>query len=305
MRIVFMGTPDFAVPSLEKLIAEGYEICGVFTQPDKPKNRGMKLTPSPVKVCALAHEIPVYQPTSFKKDPEALETLQALAPDLAVVAAYGQILPQSALDVPKLGCINVHSSLLPRYRGAAPINWVILNGETETGVTIMNMALALDEGDILSQVKTPIDPNETVEQLHDRLAVLGAELLGETVPKLAAGSITPIPQDDALSNYAPMLSRALSPIDWTHSAKQIHDQVRGLIPWPAASAVLGETQFKIFQVEETGQETNQKPGTVISTDKKGILVSCGDGKVLRILEVQASGGKRMRAADYLRGHPIL
>jgi methionyl-tRNA formyltransferase len=169
----------------------------------------------------------------------------------------------------------------------------------------MNMALALDAGDILSQVKTPIDPNETVEQLHDRLAVLGAELLGETVPKLAAGSITPIPQDDALSNYAPMLSRALSPIDWTHSAKQIHDQVRGLIPWPAASAVLGETQFKIFQVEETGQETNQKPGTVISTDKKGILVSCGDGKVLRILEVQASGGKRMRAADYLRGHPIL
>ena len=305
MRIVFMGTPDFAVPSLERLIEDGYDIVGVFTQPDKPKNRGMKLTPSPVKVCAQAHGLPVFQPTSFKKEPEALETLKALEPDLTVVAAFGQILPQAVLDVPRLGSINVHSSLLPRYRGAAPINWAILNGEEETGVTIMKMALALDAGDIISQVRTPIDPNETVEQLHDRLALLGANLLGETVPTLAGGTAVFTPQDDAQSNYAPMLSRELSPIDWNRSAKEIHNQVRGLIPWPAASAELGGTQFKIYTVEETGQDTGKEPGTVLATDKKGILMACGDGKVLRIVELQAPGKKRMKAADYLRGHPIL
>ena len=305
MRIVFMGTPDFAVPSLERLIGDGYDIVGVFTQPDKPKNRGMKLTPSPVKVCAQAHGLPVFQPTSFKKEPEALETLKGLEPDLTVVAAFGQILPQAVLDVPRLGSINVHSSLLPRYRGAAPINWAILNGEEETGVTIMKMALALDAGDIISQVRTPIDPNETVEQLHDRLALLGADLLGETVPALARGTAVYTPQDDAQSNYAPMLSRELSPIDWNRSAKEIHNQVRGLIPWPAASAELGGTQFKIYTVEETGQDTGKEPGTVIATDKKGILMACGDGKVLRIVELQAPGKKRMKAADYLRGHPIL
>lgn len=305
MRIVFMGTPDFAVPSLERLIEDGYDIVGVFTQPDKPKNRGMKLTPSPVKVCAQAHGLPVFQPTSFKKEPEALETLKSLEPDLTVVAAFGQILPQAVLDVPKLGSINIHSSLLPRYRGAAPINWAILNGEEETGVTIMKMALALDAGDIISQVRTPIDPNETVEELHDRLALLGANLLGETVPTLADGTAVFTPQDDAQSNYAPMLSRELSPIDWNRSAKEIHNQVRGLIPWPAASAELGGTQFKIYTVEETGQDTGKEPGTVLSTDKKGILMACGDGKVLRIVELQAPGKKRMKAADYLRGHPIL
>ncbi len=305
MRIVFMGTPEFAVPSLERLIAGGYEIVGVFTQPDKPKNRGMKLTPSPVKVCAQAHGLPVFQPASFKMEPEAVETMKGLEPDLVVVAAFGQILPQAVLDVAKLGNINVHSSLLPRYRGAAPINWAILNGEEETGVTIMKVVLALDAGDIISQVRTPIDPNETVEQLHDRLAALGAQLLGETVPKLADGTAEYIPQDEAQANYAPMLSRKLSPIDWSRSAKEIHNQVRGLIPWPAASTLLGGTQVKIYTVEETGQETEKEPGTVLSTDKKGILMACGDGKVLRIVELQAPGKKRMKAADYLRGHPIL
>jgi methionyl-tRNA formyltransferase len=300
-----MGTPDFAVPALEKLISEGYEVVGVFTQPDKPKNRGMKLTPSPVKVCAQAHGLPVFQPTSFKKEPEALETLQSLRPDLVVVAAFGQILPQAVLDVPPLGSINIHSSLLPKYRGAAPINWAILDGQEETGVTIMKMALALDAGDIISQVKTPIDPNETVEQLHDRLAGLGAELLKETIPALENGTATFTPQVEEESNYAPMLSRELSPIRWERSAKEIHNQVRGLIPWPAASAQLGDTQFKIFTVEETGEDTDKAPGTVVSTDKKGILMACGDGKLLRIVELQAPGKKRMRAADYLRGHAIV
>jgi methionyl-tRNA formyltransferase len=304
MRIVFMGTPDFAVPSLERLIADGYDIVGVFTQPDKPKNRGMKLTPSPVKVCALAHDLPVFQPTSFKKEPEALETLKSLNPDLVVVAAFGQILPQAVLDVAKLGNINVHSSLLPKYRGAAPINWAILNGEEETGVTIMNVVLALDAGDIISQVKTPIEPDETVETLHDRLAQLGAQLLGETIPHIADGTATYTPQEESQSNYAPMLSRELSPIDWNRSAKEIHNQVRGLIPWPATSATLGDTQFKIYTVEETGDTTQKAPGTVVATDKTGILMACGDGKVLRIVELQAAGKKRMKAADYLRGHTI-
>ncbi|MCD8143759.1 MAG: methionyl-tRNA formyltransferase [Oscillospiraceae bacterium] len=304
MRIVFMGTPDFAVPSLEKLIEQGYELAGVFTQPDRPKNRGMKLTPSSVKVCAQKHGIPVYQPVSFKKEPEALETLKSLEPDLVVVAAFGQILPQAVLDVPKLGCINVHSSLLPKYRGAAPINWVILNGEQETGVTIMKMALALDAGDIIAQAKTPIDPDETVEQLHDRLAQIGANLLGEIIPALESHTAVFTPQNDAESTYAPMLSRTLSTMDWTRSARELHNQVRGLIPWPAASAELGGVNFKIYTVAETGQRTEATPGTVISAGNEGILVACGDGTALRILELQAPGKKRMSAADYLRGHPI-
>jgi methionyl-tRNA formyltransferase len=303
MRIVFMGTPDFAVPSLERLVADGHQVVGVFSQPDKPKNRGMKLQPTAVKVAALAHELPVYQPQTLK-DGEALSILQQLSPDLIVVAAYGKILPKAILDCPRLGCINVHSSLLPRYRGAAPIHWAILNGDQETGVTIMHMAEGLDTGDIISQCATPIDPNETVEQLHDRLAELGAQLLSETVVALGNGTASRTPQDDAASCYAPMLSRALSPIDFTRTARQIHDQVRGLIPWPAASAQLGGEQFKIFSVEETGESATQPAGTVLGADKRGINVVCGDGKVLRILELQAPGKKRMRAVDYLRGHAL-
>ena len=303
MRIVFMGTPEFAVPSLERLIADGYDVCGVFTQPDKPKNRGMKLTPSPVKVTALSYEIPVFQPVTLKNG-EALEQLKALAPDLIAVAAYGKILPVDLLELPRLGCINVHSSLLPKYRGAAPIHWAILNGETETGVTIMHMAQGLDTGDMILSGATPIDPDETVEALHDRLAALGAELLSQAVAQLEAGTARRIPQDDSQSCYAPMLSRELSPIDWNRSAKEIHNQVRGLIPWPAASAELGGVRFKIFGVSETGEETAAAPGTVLRTDKKGIYVACGDGRSLRVEELQAEGGKRMRSADYLRGHPI-
>ncbi len=303
MNIVFMGTPDFAVPSLNHLIDAGHTVTAVFTQPDKPKNRGMKLLPTPVKVVASAHEIPVYQPATLKTD-EAFDILLELHPDLIVVAAYGKLLPKRILELPALGCINVHSSLLPRYRGAAPINWAILNGDEETGVTIMHMAEGLDTGDIISQRATPIDPNETVEQLHDRLAEIGAGLLVETVNALQNGTASRFTQDDSLSCYAPMLSRELSPIDFRHSARQIHNQVRGLIPWPATTAeICGET-FKIFSVEETGMHSDEAPGTVLGADKKGINIVCGDGQVLRIVELQAAGKKRMRAVDYLRGHPL-
>lgn len=304
MRIVFMGTPEFAVPSLRQLIADGHEIVCVLTQPDKPKNRGMKLMPSPVKVVAMEHQIEVYQPATLKSG-EALERLSALKPELIVVAAYGKILPKEILDLPRLGCINVHSSLLPRYRGAAPINWAILNGETETGVTIMYMAEGLDTGDIISQRATAIDPDETVESLHDRLALLGAELLGETVAAIGAGTAQRVPQNDAESCYAPMLSRQLSPIDFSRSAHEIHNQVRGLIPWPATTMEIKGQTFKIFAVEETGMESTQGAGTLLGADRQGINVVCGDGKVLRILELQAPGKKRMRAVDYLRGHPLL
>lgn len=303
MRIVFMGTPDFAVPSLKRLISDGYEIAGVFTQPDKPKNRGMKLTPSPVKVVALEHEIPVFQPATLKTD-EAYDALTELKPDLIVVAAYGKILPKKILDLPALGCINVHSSLLPKYRGAAPINWAILNGEAETGVTIMYMAEGLDTGDIISQRTTPIDPNETVEALHDRLAKIGAELLSETVTAIGAGTAARTPQDEALSCYAPMLSRELSPLDFNRTARQLHDQVRGLIPWPATTVEIQGQTFKVFSVEETNQTSEKSAGTFLGADKKGVNVVCGDGKVLRILEWQAPGKKRMRAVDYLRGHKL-
>lgn len=303
MRIVFMGTPEFAVPSLRQLIADGHEIVCVLTQPDKPKNRGMKLMPSPVKVVAMEHQIEVYQPATLKSG-EALERLSALKPELIVVAAYGKILPKEILDLPRLGCINVHSSLLPRYRGAAPINWAILNGETETGVTIMYMAEGLDTGDIISQRATAIDPDETVESLHDRLALLGAELLRETVAAIGAGTAQRVPQNDAESCYAPMLSRQLSPIDFSRSAHEIHNQVRGLIPWPATTMEIKGQTFKIFAVEETGMDSTQGAGTLLGADKQGINVVCGDGKVLRILELQAPGKKRMRAVDYLRGHPL-
>lgn len=303
MRIVFMGTPEFAVPSLRQLIADGHEIVCVLTQPDKPKNRGMKLMPSPVKVVAMEHQIEVYQPATLKSG-EALERLSALKPELIVVAAYGKILPKEILDLPRLGCINVHSSLLPRYRGAAPINWAILNGETETGVTIMYMAEGLDTGDIISQRATAIDPDETVESLHDRLALLGAELLGKTVAAIGAGTAQRVPQNDAESCYAPMLSRQLSPIDFSRSAHEIHNQVRGLIPWPATTMEIKGQTFKIFAVEETGMDSTQGAGTLLGADKQGINVVCGDGKVLRILELQAPGKKRMRAVDYLRGHPL-
>ena len=305
MKIVFMGTPDFAVPSLEALLKAGHQVCGVFSQPDKPVGRHQnKLCPTPVKAAALSHGLPVFQPESLR-DGSALEQLRELAPELIVVAAYGRILPQEILDLPPMGCINVHSSLLPRYRGAAPINWAVVNGDSETGVTIMKVVPELDAGDILGQVSTPIDPEETVETLHDRLAGLGGELLVRVVEELAQGRSTATPQDAALVTYAPMLSRALSPIDWSKSAHAIHNQVRGLVPWPATSTdIFGGDAVKVFSVTETGESAGKEPGAVVRAGKDGIDVACGDGKVLRILELQAPGSRRMPAADYLRGHPI-
>lgn len=298
-----MGTPDFAVPSLEALLAAGHDVVGVFTQPDKPKNRGMKLQAPPVKVCAQSHDIPVFQPTKLR-DGTALALLQSLAPELVVVVAYGRILPQEILDCPKLGCINVHSSLLPKYRGSAPIQWAVLNGDQESGVTIMHMALALDAGDIISQRATHIDPDETVETLHDRLAQMGADLLVETVQSIGDGTATRTPQAEDQVTLAPMLSRALSPMDWTRTARQLHDQVRGLIPWPAAVTELNGTRCKIFSTAVPEETTDKAPGTVLMADKKGLKLACGGGTVLQINELQADGGKRMKAADYLRGHPI-
>ena len=304
MRILFMGTPDFAVPSLEALVNAGHEICGVFTQPDKPKNRGMKLQAPPVKEFALAHDIPVFQPETVK-DGSALATIEQLKPELIAVAAYGRILPVEILDYPAYGCINVHSSLLPKYRGSAPIHWAILNGDTQSGVTIMHMAKAMDAGDIIDQAVTPIDPNETVEALHDRLAQMGAALLVDVVERIKNGTATRTPQDESKVTFAPMLSRELSPLDWTRPAKCLHDQVRGLVPWPATTTdIIGAQPVKVFETELTGQTTAAVPGTILAAGKNGIDVACGDGCVLRIKQLQAQGGKRMAAADYLRGHPI-
>ena len=305
MRIVFMGTPDFAVPSLNALVEAGHDVCGVFSQPDKPVGRHQnKLKATPVKECALSHNIPVFQPISMK-DGTAYEQLKELNPELIVVAAYGRLLPEEILNLPPKGCINVHSSLLPKYRGAAPINWAVVNGDAETGVTIMHMAKELDAGDIIGQVVTPIDPNEFVEQVHDRLAQLGGKLLVEVVSQLEQGTAARTPQDPAQVTYAPMLSRELCPIDWNQSAKAIHNKVRGLVPWPATSTNCFTAEpVKVFNVTETFVKTNKTPGTVVAAGKEGIDIACGDGLVLRILELQAPGSRRMAAADYLRGHPI-
>ena len=303
MRLVFMGTPLFAVPSLKALVEAGHQVVGVFTQPDKPKNRGMKLQPTPVKEYALTQNIPVYQPEKLR-DGQALDLLRQLSPELIVVAAYGRILPVDILELPPLGCVNVHSSLLPKYRGAAPINWAILNGEAETGVTLMYMAQGLDTGDIIAQAATPIDPDEDASALHDRLARLGAGLLAETLPRLEAGTAPRTAQDDALSCYAPMLSKEMSPMDWSRSARQLHDQVRGLVPWPSATAEIDGTRCKIWATTLTGERTDQAPGTVVQADKRGLKVACGDGQVLQIDQLQPDGKKRMAATAFLMGHPI-
>ena len=303
MRIVFMGTPDFAVPSLKALVEAGHEICGVFTQPDKPKNRGMKLQQPPVKEYAVSAGLTVFQPVKMR-DGEALEILRTLNPDLIAVAAYGKILPVDILELPRLGCINVHSSLLPKYRGAAPINWAILNGEDETGVTIMYMAEGMDTGDILAQAQTPIDLDENAAQLFDRLADMGAKLLVDTVAALEAGKVHPIPQDEAQATRAPMLSKELSPLNWVRTARQLHDQVRGLYPWPAATAILDGIRCKVLRTEITGETTGSAPGIVVQADKKGLRVACGDGRILDILELQPDGKKPMAAPAFLLGHPL-
>ena len=299
-----MGTPAFAVPSLKALIRE-HRVVGAFCQPDKPVGRHQnRLQPPPVKVCALDHGIPVYQPEKLR-DGTALAVLQELDPELIVAAAYGRILPDDILALPPKGCINVHSSLLPKYRGAAPINWAILNGEAETGVTIMHMASELDAGDIILQRSTPIDPMEDAETLYGRLAGLGGELITEAVAQIGAGTAPRTPQDHEKATLAPMLSKTLSPIDWTRSAQAVHDQIRGLLPWPvAATDVISGGIMKIYRSTLPGQSAGARPGVIVAASSQGIDIACGDGRLLRILELQPPGKKRMSAAAYLAGHPI-
>ena len=299
MRILFMGTPDFAVPSLEALVAAGHEVVGVFSQPDKPKNRGMKLQPTPVKCCAQAHGLAVFQPTKLR-DGTALETIVQLAPDLIVVAAYGRILPQEILSYPRLGCINVHSSLLPKYRGAAPIQWTVLNGDKTAGVTTMFMAEGMDTGDMLLKAETPVGEEETSGQLFDRLKDLGAQLLIETLEKLEQGALTPIPQEEAQATHAPMLSKELSLVDWTKPAHQVHDLIRGLNPWPSAVSYLDGKKLKLHASRV--REGSGQPGKAF-VQEGALLVYCGQG-ALELTELQTENGKRMDGKSYLLGHPL-
>ena len=302
MRILFMGTPDIAAESLNALIAAGHDICAVFTRADKPVGRKQILTAPPVKQTAKANGIPVYQPRTLR-DGSSDELIKSLAPDIIVVVAYGCIIPPQLLHVAKYGCINLHVSLLPKYRGSAPIQWAVLNGDAETGVSIMYMAEELDAGDVILTAKTPIDPEEDLPSLWDRLAKAGAEALAEALPLLAAGTAPRTPQDNTQATFAPMLSRELSPIDWTKPMAAIRNQVRGLIPWPCATAELAGQRFKIYKTA-VGTATDKTPGTLLSAGKKGIEVACGDGQSLWITELQAEGGKRMSAAAYLLGHPM-
>ncbi len=303
MRIVFMGTPDFAAASLKKLIDEEYDIAAVFTQPDKPRDRGMKLSYSPVKELALENNIPVYQPTKLR-DGTATELIKSLRPDILVVVAYGRILPDDMLEVPKYGAINVHASLLPKYRGAAPIQWAVLNGDKITGVTTMYLASEMDTGDIIYTAETEIGEFETSGELFDRLMVMGAELLDRTLRDIEAGTAPRTQQDHSKASYVKMLDKSFSPIDWAKTPREIIKQIYGLQPWPVATAELDGKVFKIYSAEYTQNKTVKAPGSVVSAGKKGIEIACLDGETVRITELQAAGKKRMKASDYLLGHPI-
>ena len=303
MRIVFMGTPDFAEESLRALLEAGEDVAAVFTQPDKPRGRGMQESFSPVKTLAVERGIPVYQPVTFK-DGAAMELLRTLAPELLVVVAYGRILPQTFLDVAKYGSINVHGSLLPKYRGAAPIQWAVLNGDKTTGVSVQYMAAAMDAGDVIASRETEIGEFETSGELFDRLKTLGAELLVETVRKIASGDVVRIPQNEADATYTKMLHKEMCPIDWNKSPREIVKHICGLDPWPVATAELGGVSFRVFGAEYTDTKTALAPGKIVSAGKTGIEVACGGGQTLRITEIQAAGKKRMSAAAFLLGHPM-
>ena len=299
MRIVFMGTPDFAVPSLQALIDAGHDVCAVYTQPDKPQGRKQILTAPPVKTLALEHDIPVFQPNTLKNEDEQAR-LRELAPEVIIVVAYGKLLPKAVLDIPPHGCINVHGSLLPRWRGAAPIQWAVIAGDEMAGVTTMQMAEGLDTGDMLLTYETKVGETETAGELFDRLAQSGAELLTQTLVKL--DEITPRPQDDAQSCYAHMLDKQMAVIDWSKSAHEIDCLIRGLNPWPIALTTLSGERLKVFAAEKAAG--NGEPGTVLEADpKKGLTVACGEG-ALKLTEIQLVGGKRMKANDFLRGHAI-
>ena len=303
MRIVFMGTPDFAAASLQKLIDEKYDIAAVFTQPDKPRNRGMSLSFSPVKELALQNGLDVYQPTKLR-DGSFTELLRSLKPDVLVVVAYGRILPEDALSVPTYGAVNVHSSLLPKYRGAAPVQWAVLNGDTVTGVSTMYLAPEMDTGDVIFTEKTEIGEFETSGELFDRLMVMGAELLHKTLRAIENGTAPRSKQDESQASYVTMLDKSMSPIDWSRSPREIVKHICGLQPWPVATTEIGDLTFRIFKAEYTDTVTDKAPGTVVAADKRGIEIACGGAHTLLITELQAPGKKRMRAADYLLGHPI-
>ncbi len=301
MRVVFMGTPDIAATCLKKIIADGWDIVGVYTQPDRPKNRGMKLTFSPVKEVALANDIPVFQPENFRDD-DTVEQLRSLEPDVVAVVAYGRILPQRVLDIPPKGCINIHASLLPQYRGSAPYQWAVLDGQEKTGVTAMFLCREMDAGDMIDTAETPIGPDETAGELLDRLAVLGAELLSSTLTKICAGTVCSTCQDSAKATYAPMLDKSMCMIDWSKTACQVHNHIRGMNPWPVAVMELKGKRFKVYTSAVTAGKVGAAPGTVLGLTKTGLEIACGKGAVeIRVL--QAEGGKRMAAPDYFRGHP--
>ena len=303
MRIVFMGTPDFAAASLKKLIDEKFDVVGVFTQPDKPKGRGMELCASPVKELALENGLPVFQPVKMR-DGTALAQIKALEPDILVVVAYGRILPDDILAVPKYGAINVHGSLLPKYRGAAHIQWAVLNGDKVTGVTTMYLASEMDTGDIIYTAETEIGEYETSGELFDRLRDMGAELLVKTLRDIDAGTAPRTPQDHSKASYVTMLDKSICPIDWNKTPREVLKHIYGLQPWPVATMELEGKTVRVFAAKYTDGKTEKTPGAVVSTDKGGLEIACADGETLLITELQAPGKKRMGAEDYLRGHQI-
>ena len=300
MRVVFMGTPDIAATCLKKIIEDGMDVVAVYTQPDRPKGRGMKMVFSAVKEVAISHNLPVFQPEHFREE-ETVEQLRALQPDVLAVVAYGRILPQRVLDIPKLGCINIHASLLPQYRGSAPYQWAVLDGLAETGVSAQYMAAKMDAGDVIGVAKTPIGENETAGQLLYRLTVLGADLLRDTLHQVENGTAVATKQDESAVTYAPMLDKSMCPIDFTKSARQIHNQVRGLHPWPVAIMELKGQRFKVHETRVL--DRSGKPGEILELNKQGLVIACGEGAI-EIRQLQAEGGKRMAAPDYFRGHPL-
>ena len=305
MKIIFMGTPDFAVSALDALCRSGQEVILAVTQPDRQKGRGRKVIQTPVKVCAEKWGVPVFQPVRIR-EAEAIEQIRSLSPDLIVVAAFGQILPQELLDIPRLGCVNIHASLLPRLRGAAPIQWSVINGDSESGITLMQMNAGLDTGDILFQESVPIGPQETGESLYEKLAELGGEMIVKYLPAIEAGEVKPVKQDDSLSSYAPMLRKKMGEIDWTMSAAQIEQRMRGMLPWPGAYTTLEGHTLKIWSARVLPADSKYAdavPGTVLFTDKKTICVAAGQG-ALALLEVQAEGKKRMGTDAFLRGTKV-
>ena len=302
MRIIFMGTPDFAVPCLEALINSDNEVVGVFTQPDKPKGRGYEMTPPPVKVSAVDNNIPVFQPLSMK-DGTALGIINNLNADLIIVVAFGKILPKDILESVKYGCINIHASLLPKLRGAAPIQWSIINGESETGVTSMQMDVGLDTGDMLIKKSIKITDDMNAGELHDTLSIMGAEVLLDTIKSLKEGTLNPIKQDDNVSNYAPMLSKELCPIDFSKSSSDVHNKIRGLCPWPVATTKINNKTYKIHKSQKITEKFSGKPGEIVDNNNR-IVCMCGDGNCIEILEIQAEGKRKTDTASFLRGNKV-